>query len=287
MKNNITRLWVLLMTIFSANAFSVTSIESGDTFLSDMMALRTMSLRVGNAYAVQAFNFSRADTDQETVKLESYMPVGDQPGQLLESFDFVLQRLQKEHSHEPLWGNVAFHWAELRRVALKQPTVGEVMSVVETAEELLYSSDRIIRQQLRRQATPMSRSLNAITFQAMMAERFGMFYAVQSLGFVEEWVVVETNESYQAYGQGLRKLSTLGFASDVFDALPSKLYTQWRHVGSNYWDTPDVRFDPVVVYQLVSGMRANSESLLGLFLRPSSLALVKPEIALVSTVPQR
>lgn len=181
----------------------------------------------------------------------------------IKAYDSNLQALEQNSPNSVLNRRIMSlknEWQTFKQVALSDPSLSTVQTLLEESNTLLYQTDSLMRQW--RMRLPQGRGIsNELALQqSMLSERIALFYTAHFYGINQPWVLEELNLSIREYEKGMAALHAAARESGDVKKV-ELLQNQWTYAKLGLQKFNEGNYVPVVVSMAMESMYAQSNQL--------------------------
>ncbi|MCG8314040.1 MAG: hypothetical protein MI976_12585 [Pseudomonadales bacterium] len=130
-----------------------------------------------------------------------------------------------------------------------------VESIVEATNKLVFLADAISNRWGVDASGRELEALNLSHLQAMLSERMGMLYAAHYFGLKSDWVVMELNETLQAYESSLEYLERFASSDKAVQVHLEQVRNQWVYAKQGFAKFNQGHYLPKVIAVTVDSMQ--------------------------------
>lgn len=151
-------------------------------------------------------------------------------------------------------------WSEYLALLEKEPTNQSVEAVIEATNQLVFQADLIISNWKGLSTDRELEAMNLAHHQAMLSERISMLYAAHYFGLKSDWVVMELNETLQAYEESLSFLNRFTSQDREVTNRIDQVNNQWAYAKQGFAKFNEGQYVPKLIAVTMGGMQEKMSS---------------------------
>ncbi|RLT94484.1 hypothetical protein [Ketobacter sp.] len=212
---------------------------------------RTLVMRIARDHVQMAAN---VDYQAAKADLESS----------LEAFELLLGQLEHNSPNSTINQRVMDikqQWLSFRSTALASPDADSVLTLIEESNELLLSTDILMRDWQARLPHHYGHRIDLAQQQSMLSERINLLYLAKYIDVNADWIEEEMGHTVAAYEAGMAELRMDSQDAAVDPLIVSQLSSNWEYAKLGLEQFSNGKYVPVVMSVTLTSMIQQTNTL--------------------------